>query len=187
MPAHKKKRETRTCPHCKKEFDALKNSPRRWCSRACYHPTGVLNGRYGKHGVPWNKGTKYSEEFKKTHRFGAPKGTPSNRGTKWTMESRIRKSMERAPRERFDGFVTTERRKERLKYVNFVFRKSVLQRDQYTCVNCGAIEGLHVHHIKSWRAHPELRAVVENGETLCGPCHRRVHYNKAIGETVYKD
>ena len=42
---------------------------------------------------------------------------------------------------------------------------------------CEAIEGLHVHHIKSFDKFPELRTELENGITLCGDCHYEIHYN----------
>lgn len=51
-----------------------------------------------------------------------------------------------------------------------------LERDNHTCQKCGAIEGLHVHHIKSFDEFPELRAKLENGITLCGDCHYEIHY-----------
>src|SRR6185295_2701903 len=43
------------------------------------------------------------------------------------------------------------------------------------CMQCGALEGLHAHHIKPQATHPELRYVLENGLTLCFPCHQLAH------------
>jgi len=53
----------------------------------------------------------------------------------------------------------------------------------YTCQDCGADGNkeevyLVAHHIKSWAEHPDLRFDVNNGTTLCVPCHELVHYGK---------
>lgn len=53
------------------------------------------------------------------------------------------------------------------------WRKSVLIRDNYKCVNCGAVDvKLHVDHIKPFALFHELRLEVSNGRSLCIPCHR---------------
>lgn len=52
--------------------------------------------------------------------------------------------------------------------------RAVLERDDFTCQNPGCDKRgvkLHAHHIKSFAEYPELRTVVENGITLCEPCH----------------
>lgn len=54
------------------------------------------------------------------------------------------------------------------------FRKTVLERDDWTCQDCGTRGGrLEVHHIKSWAEHPDLRYEPDNGMTLCRSCHNR--------------
>lgn len=54
--------------------------------------------------------------------------------------------------------------------------KAVITRDNAICQKCGAhgVE-LQAHHIKDFLHHPELRKDVENGVTLCAPCHWNVH------------
>lgn len=53
------------------------------------------------------------------------------------------------------------------------WRKAVFERDNYTCVFCGVNGGtLNADHIKSFAMYPELRLDVNNGRTLCVPCHK---------------
>lgn len=54
------------------------------------------------------------------------------------------------------------------------WRKTVFERDNYTCQMCGIRGGeLHPDHIKPFAYFPELRFDVANGRTLCAPCHRQ--------------
>lgn len=54
------------------------------------------------------------------------------------------------------------------------WRKAVFERDNYTCVWCGITKvELHADHIKPFGLYPELRTVLNNGRTLCVPCHRK--------------
>lgn len=59
-----------------------------------------------------------------------------------------------------------------------IWRKAVFERDNYTCQICSARNGkgvgdirLEADHIKPWAYFPELRFDINNGRTLCRPCH----------------
>ena len=54
------------------------------------------------------------------------------------------------------------------------WRLAVFERDKYTCQECGCIGGkLNADHIKPLSIFPELALDLENGQTLCVPCHKK--------------
>ena len=54
------------------------------------------------------------------------------------------------------------------------WRVAVIRRDK-RCVICHALERREAHHIKDGSHHPESRYDIENGVTLCRPCHTALH------------
>ena len=65
-----------------------------------------------------------------------------------------------------------------------LWRKSVFERDDYTCVWCGQKGGkLNADHIKPFAYFPELRFAIDNGRTLCIDCHKKTD---TYGKGVYK-
>ncbi len=60
------------------------------------------------------------------------------------------------------------------KYV--IWRTKIFKRDNYTCQICGLKGGkLQVHHIKSWSKYPALRYKLNNGISVCIPCHKQTN------------
>lgn len=73
--------------------------------------------------------------------------------------------------------VDIERNRSSKEYTEW--RTSVFKRDNYTCQEC-KIYGvkLNAHHIKPWASYPDDRYNIENGLTVCVPCHRNLHKRK---------
>lgn len=54
------------------------------------------------------------------------------------------------------------------------WRSAVYFRDNYTCQHCGERGAeLNADHIKPWSLFPDLRFDLDNGRTLCVPCHKK--------------
>ena len=72
------------------------------------------------------------------------------------------------------GGITKPNKKIRASKEYAVWRESVFVRDNYTCVLCGQIGGtLNADHIKPFSVFTELRFDINNGRTLCLPCHKK--------------
>lgn len=75
------------------------------------------------------------------------------------------------------GGISQANRTERMNFMRTLeyksWRKAVFERDEYTCQMCFVVGGiLNADHIKPYSLFPELRLDIDNGRTLCAPCHR---------------
>ncbi len=108
---------------------------------------------------------------------------------KWTGHSRSREQMEKMwaaactpeanskkslPGEKSPNWIADRSLlKHRPRHEGREWRTAVFTRDDYTCQSCGVRgERLHADHIKPYSTHPELRWALDNGRTLCVPCHK---------------
>lgn len=74
------------------------------------------------------------------------------------------------------GGTTSEIKKIRNSETYATWRKSVFQRDNYTCQKCKKRgTTLHAHHIRSFASNPKLRTDLNNGICLCAHCHLSFH------------
>lgn len=60
-----------------------------------------------------------------------------------------------------------------------LWRYVIYRRDRFTCQDCG-VRGsrstpIQAHHIEPWAKSPSKRYLIENGVTLCRPCHQERH------------
>ena len=74
-----------------------------------------------------------------------------------------------------DGSVREGVQDERLGIQAQKWGRDVVERDGYRCRECGATEGVQAHHVLAWATHPEHRYNIDNGLTLCIPCHAGKH------------
>lgn len=71
-----------------------------------------------------------------------------------------------------------------LEYIQW--RKSVFERDNYTCQCCGDSKGgnLNSHHLNSRDKFPQEKYDVDNGITLCEACHKDFHHTYGYGNNT---
>jgi hypothetical protein len=122
-----------------------------------------------------HKGKKISKETREKLR-------QINLGKHHTEESKLKmKGRTGVLSPRWKGGITPLNIKIRNSLEMREWRKKVFQRDGYICVDCG-VKGngnnLNAHHIKSFSSYPKLRFDINNGITLCIPCHKKIHGNK---------
>lgn len=123
----------------------------------------------GRKGIKSTLGYKHTEAAKTKCRL-------ANLGRKHSEETRrkMREAHKGEKHPNWQGGITPINEKIRKSLEYRLWREAVFKRDNYTCVWCGDNKGgnLNADHIKPFAIYPELRFALDNGRTLCVPCHR---------------
>ena len=133
---------------------------------------------------PWNKGLKASDDERiKRSTDAAHKAMighiPWNKGTKGIMKSNLGSFSNRkysgSNHYNWKGGITPINLAIRNSLEYKLWRTSVFERDNYTCIIGGKAHGskLEADHIKPFSLYPELRFQLSNGRTLCIDCHKK--------------
>jgi hypothetical protein len=149
--------------------------------------------------APWQaaRGTRFcskecaylGRELKGTFKPGHTDLVPAHRrGHSAATRAKISEAQRRSPRRGpasplWKGGARAERKMAMGRWEYREWRTAVFERDDFTCQHCGKRGGyLEADHIKPWATHPLLRFDVENGRTLCRPCHllTDTHESKAL-------
>ena len=130
-----------------------------------------------KFNIPRRKGgvRKWSEE-QKEYRRNWNKAHPEINGMKGrhhSEETKIKMSETRKGKSNgnWRGGITKLLKSLRSSREMRQWKKIILERDNYTCQDCGNKDDLQVHHIKSIIDYPNLLFATKNGITLCIKCH----------------
>ena len=172
---------TKICQQCNGNFECSKKNNKytnKYCSRICYweslkgrkldeeHKGKIRKSMEGGNSTSFKKGQQISPEtqFKKGDE-------PWNKGVE-------RKDIQGKGHWNWQGGLTSKNEKIRKSLEYKQWRTEVFERDNYTCVECGARSSaekhvyLHADHIKPFSLYIELRFELSNGRTLCKPCHK---------------
>jgi hypothetical protein len=186
--------KTRVCQSCGVTYTKKRQSNKwflnsKYCGNKCYYSDPNYQSKRAASISKAQKGRIVKEETKL-------KISISNKGKKRTSEQNKKMSEIRKGTKAWNkgipnyegrgenhpnwngGYNRSERQIDmgRIDYKNW--RREVFLRDNYTCVNCNKKGGnLNADHIKPYVKFPELRYDVENGRTLCVPCHYKIGWN----------
>lgn len=95
-------------------------------------------------------------------------------GKKLSLETRMKMSKSHRLRLSKLKLVSSDNERARKSIEYKLWRQSVFERDNYQCQFCNKVGGdLNADHIKQFALYPKLRFDINNGRTLCVPCHRK--------------
>lgn len=172
------------CGICGTEFmvfeSRIKNGRGKFCSRKCYYEylSKILVG---------DKNPKWIDKIKKTcqwcgNEFLIPMSTEIIGSGKFCSGKcygmwRSKNLTGKNSYSWNDKISNEERDERRFSPQYIVWRKSVFERDNYTCQHCGTKKSgiFNAHHIIPFSKDKSLRFEISNGITLCKECHKKEH------------
>lgn len=164
------------CEQCGKIFERIKSANRGnhvFCSRECYEDHNRQKGRSkeielncpicNKRIKVWESRLKYTKDI-----YCSKECARKGYGIKYSGEN----SPSYNP-----NMTEEERIIQRKSNDYYLWRKSVFDRDNYTCQACDDNQGgnLNAHHIINYMENEDLRTDLDNGITLCKECHKQFH------------
>jgi len=166
-------REIRKCKICNKEFETWPSQQKATCSKRCRskYISSLTAGipKSNSHKKSISEALKNSEKAKK-QQFKKGKENPAY-GRNQTGPSNYN----------WKGGITNTNQKRRNDPRLVEWRKAVFERDNFTCQDCGAKGYLHAHHIIPFSEDFSRAFDIDNGKTVCVPCHEKIH-GKFIGK-----
>lgn len=127
-----------------------------------------------------HKGVKHNFWGKKFSLETRKKMSLKAKGRKFSKEHRIKLSLSHKGllsgnnHPNWKGGITPINQKIKNSNKYKFWREAVFKRDNWTCVWCGAKQiYLNADHIKPFSLFPKLRFDINNGRTLCVPCHKK--------------
>jgi len=178
---------TKECERCGKEYKRSPSHAKRskYCSLKCSNVGKKNTGRthFKKGNKPWSTGKKYKNPkmsiiLKKLW----SKGFFKDRKIDYKeVAKKISATQQGISIDEWNGFSNAENRRNRKSKEYLMWRTSVFERDNYTCQRCGDSGCiLQAHHIESFAKHKSKRFDINNGITVCRPCHAAIdpYYNE---------
>lgn len=160
-------RETRHCRVCNKEFKEWPSQQKATCSRDCkrVYISKLTSGKpkSNEHRKNISKALKKSESAKKQW-FKKGKDNPAY-GRNQTGPAN----------HNWKGGKTNSNQKKRNDPRYHDWRKQVFERDKFKCQKCGNSGWLQAHHITPISVDESKIWDVDNGLTVCIPCHEKIH------------
>jgi len=130
-------------------------------------------GIYKRKKPVWNKGLKVDKKIYPSmghHKNHSPEAIKKMKKARLGKSAYWNKG-NKSPN--WKGGITPINKQIRFSLEYKLWRRSVFERDKYTCIWCGQKGGtLNADHIKPFALFPELRFSIDNGRTLCVPCHK---------------
>ena len=160
-------KESKKCVICNNEFECYPSQNKSTCSRKCFKKfqssrlTGKKKSEEHKRNI--SEALKNSEAAKKQW-FKKGKDNPA-----YGRDQKGEKN------HNWKGGKTNSNQKKRNDPRYHAWRKEVFERDRFECQKCGNKGWLQAHHIIPISVDESKIWDIDNGLTVCVPCHEKIH------------